>query len=262
VVFSPEWQQNLYTFLAVLSRVASFWVALPILRRGVPLLAKVGMAGLISLLLLPVTAPLPVPESLIRFAFTIVRESLFGLLLGFLVALVFSTLYLAGQLIDVQMGFGAVTLFDPQTGDHVPMVAQFQNALAVLLFFLTDGHHALFAALGQSFLIVPLSGAVLSDRAIQHVFDLFVSMFVLSLRIALPVMAAVFLTDVALGIITRAVPQMNVFVIGFPVKIAVGLAIYLLALPAIVSLLTSLVGPGGRLSEGVGGVLPLLGGGP
>lgn len=262
MVFSPDWQQSLYTFLAVFTRVASFWVALPILRRGVPLLAKVGVAGLLSFLLLPVTAPLPVPGSLVHFGVTIVRESLVGLLLGFLVTLVISTLYLAGQLIDVQMGFGAVTLFDPQTGDHVPMIAQFQNALAVLLFFLTDGHHALLAALGSSFRLIPLDHAVLTDRAIQHVFDLFVSLFLLSLRIALPVMAAVFLTDVALGIVTRAVPQMNVFVIGFPVKIVVGLAVYLLALPVIVSLLATLVGPGGRISEGIGGVLPLLGGGP
>lgn len=262
MVLSPEWQQSFYTFLAILSRVASFWIALPVLRRGVPLLAKVGMAVLLSFLLLPVTAPPMLPETLSVFALVIVRESLLGLLLGFLVTLVLSTLYLAGQLIDVQMGFGAVTLFDPQTGDHVPMIAQFQNALAVLLFFLTDGHHALIATLGRSFQLVPLSGAVLGDLAIQHVFDLFVSVFVLSLRIALPVMAAVFLTDVALGIVTRAVPQMNVFVIGFPVKIAVGLVIYLFALPVIVSLLASLVGPGGRLSEGVGGILPLLGGGP
>ena len=139
-----------------------------------------------------------------------------------------------------------MTLFDPQTGDHVPMVAQFQNALAVLLFFLTDGHHALFAALGQSFLIVPLSGAVLSDRAIQHVFDLFVSMFVLSLRIALPVMAR-FLTDVARHHHAGGTAN-ECFVIGFPVKIAVGLPSSL-APPAIVSLLTSLVGSEGASAK-------------
>lgn len=242
-----EWQQALYAFLPVLTRLTAFWTVLPVMRRGVPNLAKVGFAALFAIILLPGVSAPPAPTSWAVFGVQLIGEGLVGLALGFMVSLVFSSLYLAGQLIDVPMGFGMVSLFDPHSGDHVPMLAQFQNALAVLLFFTLNGHHTVLAAISKSFAIVPIGHGQISAGVLQVVFGAFVGLFTLSLRIALPIMAAVFLTDVALGIITRAVPQMNVFVIGFPVKIAVGLLVYLFTLPMIVGIIAHLVGPSGDM---------------
>lgn len=256
-----EWGPTFYAFLTVLTRVASFWVALPILRRGVPVWSKLGIAIFISLLVLPVIDTPTGTPALTQFTLRLLGEAIVGLTIGFMVSLIFSSLYLAGHLIDVQMGFGTVSLFDPQTGDHVPMVAQFQNAMAVLLFFTLNGHHALLAAVAKSFTVIPIGEALMNSGVVQAVFDAFAAMFILSVQIALPVVAAVFLTDVALGIMTRAVPQMNVFVVGFPVKISVGLIVYMLALPVIVSVIASLVGPSGGLLTHVQQLIMALGGG-
>lgn len=247
MLFAGPWEEWFYTLLLIGARLSAFWAVLPVLRRGVPNLAKAGIVGLFALLLTPVVAPAALPASLGFFVVQVARETFVGLLLGFLVALVFSALYMAGQLIDIPMGFGMVTLFDSQTGDHVPMLGQFQNALAVLLFFSLNGHHALLAAMAQSFTVVPLGQGALAGGVVQSVFQAFASLFVISLRIALPVMAAILVIDIALGIVTRAVPQMNVFVIGFPVKIAVGLFIYLLSLPLIVTIIARLVSPSGNM---------------
>lgn len=259
--WAPPWEPTLYTFLTILTRVASFWVLLPVMRRGVPLWTKVGAAAFISALLVPLVAP-AVPESSLQFFLWVLGEALVGLVLGFMVSLVFSTLYLAGHLIDVSVAFGAESLFDPQTGDHVPMLGQFQNAVAVLLFFLLNGHHALLASVAQSFDVIPVGQAQMNASVVQTVFDAFTALFVLSVRIALPVVAAVFLTDVALGIMNRAVPQMNMFVVGFPVKIGVGLFVYMLAVGAVVAVLGQLVGETGTMAVYVRAMLRALGTGP
>lgn len=242
-----NWEQTFYTFLPIFTRMTSFWAVIPVMRRGVPSYAKIGIIVFFSLVLLPVVPEMPAPDSLVVFAIQTVGEALIGLSLGFMVSLVFSSLYLAGQLIDVPIGFGLANIFDPQTGDNVPMIAQFQNTMTVLLFFILNGHHALLANFAQSFHVLPLGETEFSPHVWSTVLRAFSSLFVLSVRIALPIVAVIFVTDVVLGILTRAVPQMNVFVIGFPAKILVGLLIYTITFPIIVGLIARLVGPDGNL---------------
>lgn len=244
-LFAPE---QLYHLLFLLFRIGAMLLAMPLFGGpGVPQHVKIGLAGLIALLLAPVIAPGPVPETLFALATTAAREILVGLSMGFVVSLFFFALQLAGQLMDVPIGFGMVNVLDPHFGGQVPILGQFQNVLAVLVYFSIGGHHGLFRALADSYSLVPMGGAVWNGGLAHVVVDGVSSMFFLGVRIGLPVMAAAFLTDVALGIVNRAVPQINVFITGYPIKVALGLFVVVIVLPVYVSLLGAVFGDGGEL---------------
>ena len=129
---------------------------LPFLGRSVPAIAKIGLAASMTLLISPAISVPALNQELGRFFLIVVEEVLVGLAMGLVVSTVLMAVYLAGQFIDVPMGFGMVNVMDPQTGGEVPIVAQFQFIVAVLIFFLIDGHHSLFRALIHSFQIVPV----------------------------------------------------------------------------------------------------------
>lgn len=249
-------------FLPVFIRLSVFWIAAPMLGQHVPALAKIGLSGLLALLVFPFISNGPNPDSLLALGMIVGAESITGLVYGFVVNLVFAAIYLSGQLIDVPMGFGMANIFDPQTGIQIPLMSQFQRILAVLIFFTINGHQALFRGLVESFHLIPVGGVHLSGGAVESLIQIFANLFLLGLRIALPIMGAILLTDVALGIMTRAVPQINVFVIGFPIKIAVGIFLYIFVLPVYVALIGTVVGAGGDMMQMLERLATQIGGAP
>src|SRR5690606_3293279 len=178
-----------------------------------------------------------------------VEEVLVGLAMGLIVTTVMMAVYLAGQLIDVPMGFGMVNVMDPQMGSEAPVVAQFYFAIALLTFFLIDGHHGLLRALVQSFDVVPLGGATLSGGVPAIALDAVRSMFSLGLKIALPVIGALFLTDVALGIVARAGSQMNVCFVGFPLKVGLWLLLLASAMCGFIGFIAEAIGTVGEIER-------------
>jgi len=174
-------------------------------------------------------------------------ELLIGAFLGFIVLLMLVSVQIAGQLLDLPMGFGMVNVLDPQTGAHVPVMGQFKFALALLIFFSVNAHHWLLRALADSYRLLPVGWPVVDEARTRLLIHAMSQAFVLGVRIALPVIAASFLTDVALGIVSRAVPQINVFITGYPVKILAGMAVIVLVIPAYVALLSWVFGEGGEM---------------
>lgn len=235
--------------LPILLRISSFLLAVPLFGPGVPSLAKLGLSVLLTLLIRPAVNVPPLPEELLGYALVIVSEVAVGIALGLVVQAIVGAVYVAGQFIDLPMGFGMVNVVDPQTGSQIPVIAQFQFAIALLVLFLVDGHHALLRALVGSFDALPIGGAGVGGGVADAAVRLFSTMFLLGLRIALPVMGALFLADVALGIVARAVPQINVFFIGFPLKIALGFAVLALVMPAFILLMEQVFDPGGDVAE-------------
>ena len=247
-------------YLLVFVRVTSFLVALPIWGRGVPPLARLGLGAAIALILAPVVQVPAKGDGLASIVSAGLVEALAGLAMGLVVTTVMMAVYLAGQLIDVPMGFGMVNVIDPQMGGEVPIVAQFQFVVAILVFFLIDGHHALFRSLAQSFVVVPVGGARMSADAVVAALEAVRGMFVLGVRMALPIVGALFLTDVALGIVARAVPQINVFFVGFPLKVALGMLLLVVVTPAFVILVAQAFGASGQLMGALESVVRALGG--
>jgi len=219
-------------FALVLARVAAVISLTPVLGGSVvPRPVKVGLSVAIAGLLLPHIAAVAAPTSLISLALGVGGEIVIGALIGFVVAALFAGIQLAGQTIAGQMGFAAASQFDPMTHANSIVVGQFQFILAGLIFFVLGGHLRVIEALALSFDRVPVGAAHLGGGAIEVIFELTSGVFVAGLSIAAPVIAAMLLTQLGLGILARTMPQMNVFLVAFPLQIAIGLVSLGLTLP-------------------------------
>lgn len=240
--------EQLYHFLFLLLRGGALLLAMPLFGGpGVPQHVKIGLASLIAMLLYPIIEPAMPPEHLLQLLLMAVQEVAVGLAIGFIVSLFFLGLQMAGQLMDVPIGFGMVNVLDPHFGGQVPILGQFQNVLAVLIYFSINGHHAVLRAFADSYAFIPVGAAAWNGALAAVIVDAVSSMFLLGVRIGVPVMAAAFMTDVALGIVNRAVPQINVFITGYPIKIAIGLFTVVVGLPVYVGLLGVVFGDGGEM---------------
>lgn len=235
------WLDQLHVFLLVLLRVSALLIVAPIFGHRLYLArAKVGLAVMVSLVLFPLVANqhVPPPQHLGLYLVMALREVAMGLVLGFSVLLLFIGVQFAGQLAGLQMGFGIVNVLDPQSAEEVSVVGQFLNLLAILLVLTLNGHHMILRGLMTSFEAVPLGAAHLKPPVMQKLIALSGQIFVIAIKISAPVLIALLLISVALGVLSRTVPQMNVFIVGFPVQVAVGLLVLLASVPLIALVLT------------------------
>ena len=175
-------------------------------------------------------------------AVSILRELAIGMVLGFASQMVFAGAKLAGEIISVQMGFGMANVFDPQSGQQNTVIAELNNLVALMIFLSLNGHHWFLSATTQSFSSIPLSGFKYSETLAQQIFSLFGDMFVISLKISAPVLTVLLISSVILGIISRVVPQFNILMMSFPIKITVGLFMLWSTAGAIVYVLGNLFG--------------------
>lgn len=225
---------DFYTFLLVFARVGGLMTAAPLFsNHAIPRQVRVGFTLIFSLALVPLVAPHtgPIPDSLPVLAGGVLKDALFGMSLGYLARVLFSCVEMAGYFVDTQIGFGFINLINPFSEQQASLLSGFQYQLAVTVFLLADGHHALLGALYRSCLAVP-PGAI----AIHGAFGLAMGpmlklMFLLGLQMALPATAVLLMVDVGLGLIARMVPQINVFIVGLPAKIILGLMTVALLLP-------------------------------
>lgn len=235
-LYLPQFQ----AFLVLVSRVGGLLAALPVFSgRTIPMKVKLGLVLVLSLMLAPVI-PLP-PLSLdpVILIGGLVSEMTIGVTIGLAVRLLFGALEVAGELLGIQMGFGAVHLFDPTTSHQTPMVAQFFTMLASLIFLSLNAHLFAMATIIHSYEAIPAFGARLSSHLGEEILLLSQRMFTIGLKLAAPVLITVLLINVLLALLGRAVPQVNVFTLSFPVTIAGGLVVLSLGMPFTVSLIGS-----------------------
>jgi len=235
---SPEWSAH---FLLVLGRLTAAIVAAPMFgARSMPVHTKVGLAIVLSLIVLPLnTTGLDVaPTNLYLFASMLGSEVIVGLAIGVGVMLVFQGLEMAASLVSVQIGFGMSQLLDPISGAPTGTLEQFYKILITLIFFAINGHYLVVQGFLRTFEVVPAGTAGLDVIAGDRVIPFFGTLLVSSVQIALPVFGALILTDLVLALVSRAVPQLNVLVVGFPLKIGVGLVALVAAMP----LMTAFIG--------------------
>lgn len=166
-----------------------------------------------------------------QFTAALILEVVVGYTIGFVAYLVFAAIQLAGQLMDMQMGFAIVNVVDPQTGTQIPLMGNLTQTIALLMYLAIDGHHYLLQALVQSYKVIPVLGLHLDAGFMDLLVNLTVYMFVIAVKISAPIVVAVLVTDVAMGFIARTVPQMNVFIVGLPLKILVGLITLMIIMP-------------------------------
>jgi flagellar biosynthetic protein FliR len=229
----PQFQ----TFLVLLFRVVGVLAALPILGgRAVPPVVKIALALTLSLVLAPVLHLAPLPTDPVLMGAGAALEFLLGFVLGLVVRLLFSAFELAGELIGTQMGFGVLHLFDPLSSHQVPVIGQFHVMIASSVFLSMNAHLLVVQAIVSSYEVLPPLGIGLSTGLADSVLQLAQHMFLVALKIAAPVLAMIMLVNLAMAVLGRAIPQINVFIMSFPLTIACGLAVMGLSLPYTVSL--------------------------
>lgn len=232
------------TFLLVFVRMTGLFVIAPVFgRRNAPVYLKVGFAFFSAIIVLTAfQVERAYYDSFIELAVLIIAEFVTGITLGFISYMLFSAIYVAGQLIDMQIGFGMVNVINPMHDIQVPITANFYYIISILVFLVIKGPWMLIKALYESYRFVPIGGITFSGKAISEIISLFGEVFIIGFRIAAPITASILIANVALGVISKAVPQVNIFILGLPVKIALGIAVMLITIPLLVTLLEELYG--------------------
>lgn len=223
-------------FMLVLCRITSFLVVAPVFStRTIPRTVKIGLGFFISLIVfLNVGISTAVPTDG-TYILAIFKEILAGLLIGFVAYLFFSIVQTAGSFMDMQMGLGVANIVDPLTGTSAPVLGNLKFMLQILMFLSVNGHHYLVSAIMDSYKWLPLDNTLFSTIAhgsvAQFVSRTFADTFVMALQISAPLVVSMFLIDLGLALLSRAAPQYQVFVIGIPIKILIGLAILIVLMP-------------------------------
>lgn len=227
-------------FLLVLARLGGLVVAAPVFGHMlVPVRVRAALAVILAAVLAPAVTPASaLPTTLFGLAGAAAAETALGVLIGFTAQLIFAGVALGGQLAGIQMGFGMFNLMDPSSHAQMTIVAEWEQLVALVVFLVLDVHHLLIEALLASFRTAPPGGVILAAGGLETVFRVAGDVFGIGVRIAAPVVIVLLMTNAALGVLARSIPQLNVFVLGFPVNVGVGLFVLGASLPFTVRMLT------------------------
>lgn len=226
---------QLQNYLLCLARVLALIAAIPVFA-GIQMTAqvKIGLAVMTSLLLFPAMLPYTpqTPLSMPAFGLLIINEVLLGVMVGLVAQMILAAVSFGGTVIGYQMGFAAANIFDPQTTQQLSLMSQFVNVLALLAFLSLDIHHYFFRMLVESYQVFPPGLLDFTDGAVQELMRLGGQVFVLGVKFSAPVLALLLLTNIVLGILARVFPQLNVFMLSFPLNIGIALLVMGLTLGA------------------------------
>jgi flagellar biosynthetic protein FliR len=225
--------EQFQTFLVVTSRIAGFIGAIPVISSAqTPGRIKTAMVIAISLALFPVMAD-AVPKvsfSPLPFLLLMISELLLGLLLGLVARLIFTAVEFGATVIGFQMGFAAANVFDPQSERQVALISQFQNIFAILIFLAINGHHLFLQTAVRSYELLPPGQLDFSGQAVPFLMELTSHMFAIGVQFSAPVLAVLLLSGLILGVLARVFPQLNVFLLSFPINIGTAFIVIALTL--------------------------------
>jgi flagellar biosynthetic protein FliR len=232
-ITSQQWYAWIAAFFWPFLRIFGLILAEPVFgHRAVPIATKVGLAAFVTLLIAPVLSPMPAVEPVSSAGVLIaIQQLLIGLAMGFTVRIALAAAETAGQLAGLQMGLGFAVFYDPQTSAQTAVVGQFVGLFAVLIFLSINGHALVLTALSESFSVLPIDAATLNPRGFRVLVDWGGAIFYAGLLMALPVIGALLIANIAVGIMTRAAPQLNLFAVGFPITLTTGFVVLYLVVP-------------------------------
>jgi len=228
------------TFLICFGRVAGFVGAIPVIMSNqTPARIKAGLAFMLSLVLYPIMSPSVVSLTMppLGFLLLMFNEVLLGSMIGLIARMVFTAVEYGGTIIGYQMGFAAANVFDPSSERQIELISQFQNIFAILIFLAVDGHHIFLHIAAKSYEILPPGALNISGEAIPYLMSLSSKIFSLGIQFSAPLLAVLLLSGLILGILARVFPQLNVFLLSFPINIGTAFAVIGLTLPLITILL-------------------------
>ena len=227
-------------FVLVMARLTTMIALAPLLgSRTVPAPVKLGLGFLMAMIIAPfVVRDFPVlPGHLILFFGMVVREGLVGVLMGVMGAALFAAVQLSGQIFGMMIGFGIVNVIDPLSDLQISLLGQFEFLIGVFLFLAVGGHHLLILAMANSYAVIPVNTFTMTAGLTEQVGLILGNMFEIAFKVGFPMIACLFIIKVAMGLVARTVPQMNVFIVGLPIDIFVGLIIMFMSITYVTYLL-------------------------
>lgn len=229
-------------FFLIIIRIIGVFIQAPVFgSRLIPMQALIGLSALLAIIIYPqVPVPQSFPSDIIGFAALVAVQFLVGSVIGFISNIVLEAAQFAGTMLDIQLGLSAAAVYDPASGGTVNILNRFQFYFALLLYLAIDGHHILIKAIHESFKIVPLTGLSYTGPLMGEFVKLTAQIFYIGIQIAAPMLAALFVVQIALGLLSRVAPQMNVFMLSFPLNILVGVVLFMVSLGFIKLALTNL----------------------
>jgi len=245
---------QLTTFLAYfvfpMARILALVSTAPVFgNRGIPRRIRLGLGLALTMAIAPLAGPIPdVSPSSYEGLLVLIEQIVIGTAMGLAMRVVFAAVDAAGELIGLQMGLGFASFFDPQQGNNAPVISRFMVLLAVLFFLALNGHLLMISTLAQSFAILPIGTGLFGPHAAYSLVSWGGQLFAAGLTLALPVVAALLITNLALGVLTRAAPQLNVFAVGFPITLLLGFFMLALVLPYMTGPLEKLLTSGVAVS--------------
>jgi flagellar biosynthetic protein FliR len=234
-------------FILIFARTVTLISLLPVFgSQSIPLQIKAGLAFFISIILYPsilLQHGMPhFPATTGLFAFMVIQELFVGIIIGFAASLLLTTVQFGGYLIDVLTGFSFVELVDPFSDTSVSIFGQFNILVFTILFFLINGHYFLLLAIEKSFIVIPVLGVHIHAGAMtSYLIQMVGNVFSLGFKFCAPIFVTLMLTQVALAVVARTVPQINVFFVGIPLNITIGLGVTIIVLPEMAKMFKEMV---------------------
>lgn len=228
------------SFMLLFARFSGLVVFFPFFSHTqVPISVKTALVFILSIVLFPMANT---HDKAINFLiFEILGEVLFGLCAGLLLVIVFGALQLAGEQISMVMGFSMATVLDPQTGANSPIISNFFNLLALLTFLIFDGHHLLIQFYSQSLNFIPLGDFYPRIGILNYAIKAFINLFMFGFILSFPIIALSILSDVIFGMLMKTMPQFNLLVVGYPIKITIAFVVLIVILAGIFKIFKDLV---------------------
>lgn len=242
-------------------RLIAFFIVTPaFFPPGIPKKFKVIFSLMMSFMLISAVDYSNVVDINNNFTLIIycLNEILTGITLGFITSLCFSMIQMAGSLIDIQIGLSMLTMYDPNSKTTNTLISKVIHWVALIIFFIVDGHHIFIKALAESFQIVNLGKFILYKPSLELILTAFIKYFVIGIKLSIPIVLIIIITDLTLGLISRTVPQLNIMILGMPIKIMVGVTTFLIALPMLIKIIISAFGYIPDIFRGIFKAAPLF----
>lgn len=217
---------DVVAFLLLFFRFAGLFLTAPIFSHtAIPMQLKATMAFFFSVIFFSFTPPLSIPITIPSIVLGILSELLFGLVIGLVLQLAYNVITFAGGIISYMMGFSMATAIDPQNGVSMPIVSQFLSLMGLMILLSLNLHHWLIIYIAHSLSAIELGGFILTNDLIEYTIKAAANMFVVGFMIAFPITALSLMSDIIFGMLMKSMPQLNILVIGFPIKIMIAFAV-------------------------------------
>lgn len=238
--------------ILIFMRITAFMVTSPGYSfRGIPNILKVAISGVVTIFIYMALIEIPFSVSAPEFVLLAIKETIFGLSIGFVTQMIFSAIEMAGNLIDFQVGFSMGSVYDPAMGTQASNYGRTYYWIGIAVFFLLDMHQIVLEMVIRSYDFIPIGFADIIKFNPEAIIVIFAKVFELSINLAAPMIITVLITDVVLGLISRTVPQINVFMLGMPMKSMVSFLVLLVSISWVMNSAGSVIGTIPKYIEGV-----------